>query len=231
MTRMPEAARGAPRRTQAERRSRSEEALLDAAAALIAERGIDRASLTTIGDRAGTSRGLPTHHFGTKDAMIARLAQRAQQRLSAEMVAALEGSDLDVERTTGLELLRRFVGIYLDLFVDPAVDDLALVALWGAMIPAEASVDGMIDADRRAVEGWAAMIERGHADGSISTEVDPMAAGATLFALTRGVAALLLIDPALVDLAAVRRMCDDFVARALAPPGTRQTRRSSRRTT
>lgn len=207
-----------PRRTQAERRSRSEEALLDAAAALIAERGIDRASLTTIGDRAGTSRGLPSHHFGSKDHMIARLAQRAQERLTVEMVTALESSPLDVERATGLELLRRFVAIYLDLFVEPAVDDWALVALWGAMVPAEASVEGMVDADRRAVDGWAAMIERGHADGSISRDVDPKVAGAALFGLTRGVVALLLIDPDLVDRQAVSRMCDEFIVRTLTPP-------------
>jgi AcrR family transcriptional regulator len=215
---MAESASPRPRRTQAERRNRSEEALLDAAAALIAERGIDRASLTTIGDRAGTSRGLPSHHFGTKDAMIARLAQRAQERLSEEMYTSLQARAIDLDRATGLEIIRRSVGVYLDLFIDPAVDDRALLALWGAMIPTEASVDGMVDADRRAVEGWAVVIERGRDDGSIATDVDPMAAGAALFGLTRGVAALLLIDPGLVDLGAVSQMCDDFVVRTLAPP-------------
>jgi AcrR family transcriptional regulator len=206
-----------PRRTQAERRSRSEEALLDAAAALIAERGIDRASLHTIGSRAGTSRGLPSHHFGSKDAMIARLAQRSQEKLSREMVVALERSGVDAGHASALDVLRAFVGIYLELFVEPAVDDWALVALWGAMVPAEASVEGMVEADRRAVEGWAAIIQHGHADGSISIDVDPTAAGATLFGLTRGVAALLLIDPGLVDVESVRQMCDDLIARALAP--------------
>ena len=51
------------RSTQAERRSRSEEALLDAAAELIAERGVERASLAAIGARAGVSRGLAKHAF------------------------------------------------------------------------------------------------------------------------------------------------------------------------
>ena len=212
---------GAPepqaRRTQAERRNRSEEALLDAAAALIAERGIDRASLTTIGNRAGTSRGLPSHHFGTKDAMIARLAQRSQEKLSHEMATALERSGLDPYGASGLDLLRAFVGIYLDLFVEPAVDDWALVALWGAMVPAEASVEGMLDADRRAVDGWAALIAHGQSDGSITRDVDPTAGGAALFGLTRGVAALLLIDPELVDVASVREICDHLIARALNP--------------
>ncbi|HXY28870.1 MAG TPA: helix-turn-helix domain-containing protein, partial [Acidimicrobiales bacterium] len=60
------------RQSQAERRSRSEDALLDAAAELIAERGIQGASLANIGSRAGLSRGLPNHHFGSKDALVSR---------------------------------------------------------------------------------------------------------------------------------------------------------------
>ena len=51
-----------------------------------------------------------------------------------------------------------------------------------------------------------------------AADVDPDAAGVTLLALTRGVAALLLIDPELVDLDAVRRTCDDWIATALAVP-------------
>jgi AcrR family transcriptional regulator len=207
-----------PRRTQAERRSRSEEALLDAAAAVIAERGIDRASLTSIGTRAGMSRALPAHHFGSKDAMVDRLAERAQERLSDAMVGALLHSELDREQASALDILRFMVGAYLELFVAPTPDNLALVALWGAVIPADASVAGLVDADRRAVAGWAAVVERGQEDGSIRPDVDPNAAGVALLALTRGVAALLLIDPELVDLPSVRRTCDDWIAIALAPP-------------
>ena len=207
-----------PRRTQAERRSRSEEALLDAAAAVIAERGIDRASLTSIGTRAGMSRALPAHHFGSKDAMVDRLAERAQERLSDAMVGALLHSELDREQASALDILRFMVGAYLELFVAPTPDNLALVALWGAVIPAVASVAGLVDADRRAVAGWAAVIERGQEDGSIRPDADPDAAGVTLLALTRGVAALLLIDPELVDLPSVRQTCDDWIAIALAPP-------------
>ena len=207
-----------PRRTQAERRSRSEEAILDAAAGVIAERGIDRASLTSIGTRAGLSRALPAHHFGSKDALVDRLAERAQERLGDAMVAAIQQSDVDGDEASALDFLRFMVGAYLELFVAPTPDDIALVALWGAVIPAEASVAGLVEADRRAAAGWAVVIERGQEDGSIRADVDPNAAGVALLALTRGVAALLLIDPELVDLPSVRRTCDDWIATALAAP-------------
>jgi AcrR family transcriptional regulator len=164
------------------------------------------------------SRALPAHHFGSKDAMVDRLAERAQERLSDAMVAALVHSDLDREQASALDILRFMVGAYLELFVAPTPDNLALVALWGAVIPADASVAGLVDADRRAVAGWAAVIARGQEDESIRPDVDPDAAGVALLALTRGVAALLLIDPDLVDLPSVRRTCDDWIAIALAPP-------------
>jgi AcrR family transcriptional regulator len=164
------------------------------------------------------SRALPAHHFGSKDTMVDRLAERAQERLSDAMVAAIERSELDRGEASALDVLRFMVGAYLELFVAPTPDDVALVALWGAVIPAEASVAGLVDADRRAVTGWAVVIERGQEDGSIRTDVDPSAAGVALLALTRGVAALLLIDPELVDLPSVRRTCDDWIATALVSP-------------
>ena len=164
------------------------------------------------------SRALPAHHFGSKDAMVHRLAERAQERLSDAMLGALEQSDLDQEDASALEILRFMVDAYLELFMEPTPDDVALVALWGAVIPAEASVEGLVDADRRAVDGWAAVIERGHRDGSIRADVEPTAAGVALLALTRGVAALLLIDPGLVELPSVRRTCNDWIGIALASP-------------
>ena len=184
-----------PRRTQAERRSRSEEAILDAAAAVIADRGIDRVSLTIIGTRAGLSRALPADRFGSKDALVDRLAERAQERLGDAMTAAIERSDVDGDEVSALDYLRFMVGAYLGLFVEPTPDDVALVALWGAVIPAEASVAGLVEADRRAVAGWAVVIERGQHDGSIRGDVDPNAAGVASLALTRGVAALVSSTP------------------------------------
>src|SRR5262245_20297265 len=104
------------RRTQAERRSRSEEALLDAAAELIAERGVEGASLASIGDRAGVSRGLPIHHFGSKDALVSRLAQKAQERISATTLAMLQKQSRRLEDLNGLETVYLTVDSYLKLF-------------------------------------------------------------------------------------------------------------------
>lgn len=59
-----------PRRTQAERTDEARAALVDAAVALIAERGLSGVTLSDVGARAGYSRGLAVYHFGSKTGLI-----------------------------------------------------------------------------------------------------------------------------------------------------------------
>jgi AcrR family transcriptional regulator len=204
------------RQTQAERRSRSEEALLDAAAEMIAERGVDGASLASIGGRAGVSRGLPTHHFGTKDTLVARLAERAQERIASAMVATLERQSRRVEELSGLEVVHQTVDSYLELFEHPAPDERALLVMWGSTFSTTSSVQGMIEAERRSYDGLAELIASGQKDGSIRTDVDPTASAVLLLGMMRGIAALILTDSAITDMRRVRRTCADWITSSLA---------------
>src|SRR5947209_1778026 len=66
------------RRTQQQRRDQAEAALLNAAAELIVEDGVHSLTLARVGERAGYSRGLVTHYFGSKQALLQRLAHATQ---------------------------------------------------------------------------------------------------------------------------------------------------------
>src|ERR1039457_5987046 len=66
------------RRTQHERRDQAEAALLNAAAELAVEHGVRSLTLARVGERAGSSRGIVTHHFGSKQALLERLALATQ---------------------------------------------------------------------------------------------------------------------------------------------------------
>jgi AcrR family transcriptional regulator len=205
------------RRTQAERRSRSEEGLLDAAAALIAERGVEGASLSLIGERAGVSRGLASHHFGTKDALIARLAERAQDRIQDAMRAdATRRHGRSYEQLTGLEVVQLTIDSYLGLFADPTPDQRALLVMWGSTFAEQAGVEGMVEAERRSYDGLAEVISTGQRDGSIRVDVDPVASAVLLLGIIRGVAALGLTDAAIVEMASVRATCRTLVTTGLA---------------
>jgi len=205
------------RQSQAERRNRSEDALLDAAAALVAERGVQGASLASIGGRAGVSRGLPTHHFGSKDALVARLAERAQSRIGQEM---REAQRIQAERTGDFSALNEVfhtVDAYLDMFEDPTPDQRALLVMWGSTFPSGASVDGMADAERRSYEGLSQLIISGQQDGSVRADVDPIATAVLLHGLMRGLAALSLTDSGLTDMRGVRSACREWISSSLVP--------------
>jgi len=58
------------RRTQEQRRTEAEQKLLQSAIELIAEQGGGPTSLAQIGDRAGFSRGIVNHHFGSRVASL-----------------------------------------------------------------------------------------------------------------------------------------------------------------
>src|SRR5579864_4693574 len=73
--REPKSAAAPRRQTQAERRQNSETRILNAALRVIAQRGVTRMTLAEVGERAGYSRGLPAHLFGTKANLLCRCAE------------------------------------------------------------------------------------------------------------------------------------------------------------
>jgi AcrR family transcriptional regulator len=211
--------RSAPgaRETGLERRAASEEALLVAAAELVAEHGIEGATLEKIGQRAGLSRSLATYHFGSKDVLVEKLAQRAQDRISAAINEALSEAGLEAEDLTALERVRRTVSAQLGLFESPAPEDRAFVVLWAASFPGKSSIAGMKSADDRGLTGWRDLIQLGREDGSIRADVDPLATATWLMGLTRGLAAVLATHPVEVAHGEVRRNCDLLITAALDP--------------
>lgn len=205
------------RRTQVERRTDSEEALLSAAAELVAERGVEGASLARIGERAGTSRGLATHHFGSKDALVARLAARAQDHIAEATSAVAELSDQLTQDMVGLDALRLTVDTYLKRFENPNAGDRALIVMWGATFPTDASVEGMLEADHRSFDGWARLIEHGRRDGSIRADVDAQSAAVLLHGLLRGLGGISLTSGEPATMRRVRDACQEWITLALSP--------------
>src|SRR4051795_10149024 len=123
---------GSPRRTQAERRAASETALLQAAAELIVEGGMERASLRNISERAGISRGMPAYHFGSKDGLVERLVEQAYGSTFEATGVAVEQGARDLSRLTKLEALRAIIETYLRIFhTGERPEERAVVVLWG----------------------------------------------------------------------------------------------------
>ncbi|MCB9557985.1 MAG: TetR/AcrR family transcriptional regulator [Deltaproteobacteria bacterium] len=81
--------------------------ILDAAAAVIAELGPDRATLTAVARRAGISHGLITHYFGTQRALVEHVFE---QRMTALRHTVIEQM---LERG-GIEDLRALVATVIN---------------------------------------------------------------------------------------------------------------------
>lgn len=205
-------------RTQAERRASSEAALLRAAAELIAERGVERASLRGIGARAGISRAMPAYHFGSKDALVARLAERGHERTMVAAAAALQRRSHQREAMTTLDLLCVTIETFLEVLAAPdAPEERAVVVMWGAGFPSEASLPAMADSDRETHRHLAGLVRAGQADGSMRPDLDPDDAATVVMGLARGVAGQSLNDPPMADTPTVRRLCSDTIRGLLAP--------------
>ena len=125
------------RRTQFERRAASEEALLGAAADLIAECGVAQASLAKISARAGASSALPIHRFGSKEGLILRVIERTRVRLVSAWSDAMQRSEHAEDEPSGLDMIRLGMESSLEMFRNPAPAERAHLVMWGETFPSK----------------------------------------------------------------------------------------------
>jgi AcrR family transcriptional regulator len=197
----------ATRRTQQERRDQAEAALLAAAAELVVEQGVRSLTLARVGERAGYSRGIVTHHFGAKQALVERLARATQ----AGFVPGLDGLP------PGLDRLLRLVDGYLGELGRLDVFNQAFLVLWAeaatqpGLAPIFRERDDAFRADLR--DDTEAAIAEGVADPGLR----PDDVAVAIVGQLRGIALQRLLDPRGVDVEQLRRSVTGYWRRALAP--------------
>jgi AcrR family transcriptional regulator len=88
--------------TQEERKAETRRRLLDAAAELFAERGIDSVSIDTVAEAADRTSGAVYAHFGGKDGLLVALLDELVDDMAAVMGAELALTDDMDEQLAGL---------------------------------------------------------------------------------------------------------------------------------
>jgi AcrR family transcriptional regulator len=175
------------RRTQEQRRAETERRVLDAAIALIARTGSRPVTLAQVGEAAGYSRGIVYHQFGSRERLIEAVLDQAQRL------------DLPEYSGNGLEHVVGIVESYVQTVARQTPSTRAFLQLWMEAIAADPVVSPLfVQRDEGFRRFLSDAVRRGVVDGSIRSEVDPVAAGAVLVALLRG-AGLQLIGAAPVD--------------------------------
>jgi AcrR family transcriptional regulator len=203
------------RRSQRQRRSESERRILDAAVELVSQQGVERTSLAQIGDKAGTSRGLPGYLFGSKRELLRHMVIDLQRHW-----ASVIG-----ERSpqgTGVEEITNYVERYFKLLFSPK-GRRYLGAMMG-IVAAEAS--GLADAEGLGREindrlrgTFCRMIEDGLADGSIRRGADARTEAGLIVAQLRGITLDWLIDRQSVLATTQWEAVVAHIRRALEAPG------------
>jgi len=199
----------AERRTQAERTAESRRRLIEATIRLLPKRGYARTSLAEIGREAGVSRGLVTHHFGSKEACMIAVAEH----IGNSVEERINQADLH-----GLDALDRTIDVYFDGSRSEGSIALALfiilmesVTSAPALRPAVAKYNARI---REFLSGLLASATE--PDGSRLARRDADALAVLVEALLRGVALQWLADPQGIELDQVAAQAKSMVRDAVA---------------
>lgn len=177
------------RMTQAERRERSEQELLEATMRVVSEKGVAAATFDAIGREAGYSRGLVTQRFGSKDGLIRSLitALHAWQRDALD--------EAQVTEMDGLTALCAFVDLHcrtLDGHEEDKAYYMLLAAAVADRLETRAAFAESHEVERVLIR---ALIERGQAEGSIRADADADATALMAGCALLGIRMQSLIDP------------------------------------
>lgn len=173
------------RRTQQERRDEARAALLQAAAELVVESGIASLTLATVGARAGYSRGLVTHHFGTKQALVDELVVATQSAFLPEVAA----------QAPGLDRLLAVVEAYIAALGRLGTRDRAFLVLW-AEAGTRPELTGIFrERDEMFRAAVRADVTAGIEDTTVRADADPDAVAVSLVGQLRGMSLQRMLDP------------------------------------
>ncbi|MFJ4655876.1 TetR/AcrR family transcriptional regulator [Nocardia sp. NPDC088792] len=198
------------RRSQEERRGEAERRLLEAAAEAVAELGPSQVTLAVIGERAGYSRGLVTHHFGSKGAMMERLVGTVSEQFRTEILGKTASG-------SAVEALRGFLDLYFTVIADLPPINRARLVLWADAVATPSERRAIVlAADREFRAEFTQRIVDGQATGEFAAEVDARALAVTAIGALRGITLQSMLDPEL-DLEAGRRELELMLFARLCP--------------
>jgi AcrR family transcriptional regulator len=195
------------RRTQQERRAETVARVLEAAIDLVAKGGLKAVTLAAVGTEAGYSRGIVSHHFGSRRALLDALAREVQRRFAPRTSTG-----------DGLARVLDLVDAYLAALGERHRDAQVFLILWSEAIASDEDLRPIFaERDEAFRTGMADAVRAGVTDGSIRGDADPAASAVALVGLLRGVGLQRLLTPESTDLAAVRREVEKLLRGGLAP--------------
>ena len=179
----------ATRPTQAERTALAEEKMVNATIELLNTVGMAGTTLIAIGERAGYSRGLASHHFGSKSGLFRKVLKQITLVWTEELERNLQDKD-------GLSAILAALDAHRDHMLHFPEHARAMYILWtGSFDPASEFKPNVIEFHRLQREAAAAWVVSGQKTGEIKPEVNPTGFGEQFYASLLGLNYQWLVNP------------------------------------
>jgi AcrR family transcriptional regulator len=168
---------------------RRRQQILDSAIALLAQRGMDRTSLRTMGEAIGVSHTALRHYFSSRDELLVEAYRAHEARAAGDAPPAADESavGLIIEAAERNRSIPGLVELYATLTTDALQEQHAVTREF---------VRGRFQSLRADL---AARIESGQRAGRIAAGIEPRDAAALVIAASDGLQIQWLLDPGAVD--------------------------------
>ena len=167
---------------------RRRQQILDSAITLLAQRGVDRASLRTVGEAIGVSHTALRHYFSSRDELLVEAYRAHEARAGGGAPAAGESAvGLIVGAAERNRSIPGLVELYATLTTDALQEQHAVTR------------EFVRDRFRSLRADLAARIESGQRAGRVAADIDPLDAAALVIAASDGLQIQWLLDPGAVD--------------------------------
>ena len=167
---------------------RRRQQILDSAIALLAQRGVDRASLRTVGEAIGVSHTALRHYFSSRDELLVEAYRAHEARAAPDAPVHGESAvGLIVAAARRNRTIPGLVELYATLTTDPLQEQHAVTR------------EFVRERFRSLRAELAAMIESGQREGRVAADIDPADAAALVIAASDGLQIQWLLDPDAVD--------------------------------
>ncbi len=193
------------RPTQAERTALAEDKMITATIELLNLTGLAGTTLSAIGERAGYSRGLASHHFGTKSGLY----QKVLKHITAVWSAALARQ---VGSKQGLAAILATLEAHGQHTLNMPKHARALFILWSGFLDPSCefkpNVTEFHRLQRQVAEDW---LRAGQVSGEINKNIDPHAFGEQFYASLLGLNYQWLVNPKIDLQAAIEILTTNMI--------------------